>query len=91
MQKLMDDVGSRPMMEQSALDTRRVLGGDTERVEVDAGGRICLPERFRKAAGIGKEVIFRGNVDRFEIWTPELHAEMETDLQTRKPQVLARL
>ncbi len=37
-------------------------------VEPDAQGRILLKERYRTAAGLGKQVVFVGVMDRMEIW-----------------------
>ena len=50
---------------------RRLLGKKSDRVTLDKGGRICLPEGMAKAATIGKEAMLVGLLDRFEIWNPE--------------------
>lgn len=40
-------------------------------LDLDSAGRICLPEEIRAAAGLTKEVLFVGCIDRFEVWNPE--------------------
>ncbi|MCL4180255.1 MAG: hypothetical protein KJ072_21240 [Verrucomicrobia bacterium] len=50
---------------------RHLLGTKSDRVTLDKGGRICLPEGMAKAAAIGEEAMLVGMVDRFEIWNPE--------------------
>jgi len=40
-------------------------------VDLDSAGRICLPEEMRLTAGLTKDVLFVGCIDRFEVWNPE--------------------
>ena len=46
---------------------RYLLGGATE-IEVDAMGRMLLPEYLQKRAGLSKNVVIVGVRDRAEIW-----------------------
>jgi MraZ protein len=48
-----------------------LLGKKSDRVTPDKAGRICLPEAMAAAAGIDKEALLVGMVDRFEIWNPK--------------------
>jgi MraZ protein len=50
---------------------RRLIGRDTDHLTLDKAGRICLPERLAKLAGIEKQAMFVGLLDRFQIWAPE--------------------
>lgn len=50
---------------------RRQLKGRAMSVEVDASGRIGLPQEAREKAGIDKDVVVLGNTGRFEIWAPD--------------------
>lgn len=43
-------------------------------LELDSAGRICLPEEMRAAAGLTKDVLFVGCIDRFELWNPQSYA-----------------
>jgi MraZ protein len=49
----------------------RLIGSKSASVTVDRAGRICIPEAMAKGAGIDKEALFVGLVDRFQIWNPE--------------------
>jgi MraZ protein len=60
-----------PFSDPSAEALRRLLGRKSDRVALDKSGRICLPEGMAKAAGIEKEAVLLGLVDRFQIWNPE--------------------
>ena len=60
-----------PFADPKAEALRRLLGKKSDRVTLDKGGRICLPEAMAKAAAIDEEAILVGLLDRFEIWNPE--------------------
>ncbi|MFA5809952.1 MAG: division/cell wall cluster transcriptional repressor MraZ [Thermoleophilia bacterium] len=49
-------------------DVRRMLYGSADESQLDKQGRISLSAYHLDAAGIGKEVIFKGVNDWFEIW-----------------------
>ena len=42
-----------------------------ERVEVDAAGRILIPERYAAYAKLKEDVILLANAEGFEIWSAE--------------------
>jgi MraZ protein len=42
--------------------------GKAEAVELDAQGRLLVPQRLRAEAGIHKEAVVLGVFDRMEIW-----------------------
>lgn len=46
---------------------RFILSGAAE-VEVDAAGRVLIPEHQREFAGLKKTIVFAGVSDRVEIW-----------------------
>ena len=46
---------------------RFILSGAVE-VEVDAAGRILIPDHQKEFAGLGKNVVFAGVSDRVEVW-----------------------
>mgnify|MGYP002534509979 CR=1 FL=1 len=40
----------------------------TARCELDSQGRIVVPQKLRRYAGLDKDVVFVGDEDHFEIW-----------------------
>ena len=46
---------------------RQFLGGATQ-VELDAAGRLLLPQVLREFASLDKNIIIAAALDRFEIW-----------------------
>jgi MraZ protein len=69
--ELVQKLKALPFADPQAEVLRRILGRNSDRVTLDKGGRICLPEAMAKAAGIDKEAVLLGLVDRFEIWNPQ--------------------
>ena len=56
----------------------RYFLGAAEECFPDRQGRVLLPSHLREAAGIKREVVLLGLLDRFEIWDPErLSVQME--------------
>lgn len=49
----------------------RLFFANMARVEVDVAGRILLPEKLKRHAGIDKDVVVVGVKDRAEIWAKE--------------------
>jgi MraZ protein len=67
---LVQKLKALPFADPKAQTLRRLLGRKSDRVTLDKAGRICLPEGLATAAGIDKEAVLLGLVDRFEIWNP---------------------
>ncbi|MDB6027322.1 MAG: mraZ [Verrucomicrobiales bacterium] len=68
-----DKLSKMPFNDKSAEALRRLLGSNSDTVTTDKSGRICLPEWMSKEAGIEKDAVLVGMVDRFQIWNPERH------------------
>jgi len=71
---LVQKLKAMPFADPKAEALRRLLGKKSDRVTLDKGGRICLPEAMAKAAAIDKEAVLVGLLDRFEVWNPERYA-----------------
>jgi MraZ protein len=63
------DVGTFAGREARAM--QRMLFRFTSRTNLDASGRLLIPERYREMAGIGDEVAVIGVGARIEIWAPD--------------------
>lgn len=58
---------------------QRLFFSYTTRPTLDASGRLLVPEKLRKLAGIEREVVMVGVVDRVEIWSAERWDRFEAD------------
>jgi len=60
-----------PSFGKQARALSRVLASQACDCELDRQGRILLPAPLRKAAGLEKEAMVVGVLERIEIWAPE--------------------
>ena len=77
MAKTMRQVDALPNTDASKVVLKRFIGGESIQVALDKAGRICLPEKMVKDAGITGEVVLVGLLDRFEIWSPERYERVK--------------
>lgn len=50
-------------------------------LKMDETGRIKIPQNLLAVAGIEKDLVFAGSLDRFHIWEPERFAEFDAQMQ----------
>ena len=62
-----------------------------EEVGVDSQGRIKIPQHLLDYAGIEKEVLIAGVLDRIEIWNPEIHKKEIEGMESIKDEILESL
>ena len=70
MARLMSDIDAMPNGDPNKVVLKRFIGSESVQLTLDKGGRICLPEEMKNAAGIKDEAVLVGLLDRFEIWNP---------------------
>jgi mraZ protein len=67
---------------------RFILGGSRE-LEIDKQGRINIPQDQIEYAGIEKDVVFVGCMDRIELWSADAY-EKEMSKESLNPDELMR-
>jgi MraZ protein len=67
----------------------RALAARSEEVRPDAQGRILLPAKLRSMAGLEREVVVTGAVNRIEVWNAETWQAMEPELDAAVSEGLA--
>jgi MraZ protein len=73
-----------PMGDKDGRRFARAFLMDAQRVTVDAQGRVTIPPALLGRAGLGKEAVLLGQVDRIEIWNPE---KLQVVLDDTTPQL----
>jgi len=53
----------------------REIAAHASEVAVDGHGRIVVPQELRELAGLEKDVLVIGAIERIEIWSPERYRE----------------
>src|ERR1700749_3568100 len=70
--------------------TRLMLAGASD-VEVDAQGRILIPDYLRKYAGLKKEVVVAGLYNRIEIWDEAAWSSYKTKTESSSESIAEQL
>jgi len=71
------EVRDLPLSDPESRAYARMFFGKAEAVELDAQGRLLVPQRLRNEVGIRKEAVVVGVFDRMEIWDRETHERYE--------------
>jgi MraZ protein len=83
-----------PMGDRRGRAVARAFLMDACKVTVDAQGRITIPPALMRRAGLGKEAVLLGQVDRIEIWDADrlgqVTAEPQGQLEILADEVLGK-
>ncbi|HEX9185590.1 MAG TPA: division/cell wall cluster transcriptional repressor MraZ [Vicinamibacteria bacterium] len=60
-----------PAFNKAARGLTRLLASRAADCEIDVQGRILLPPALRAAAGLARDAVVVGVLNRFEVWSPE--------------------
>jgi len=74
-ERLEEKVSEMSQLNEATRKFSRIFFATAGEVETDKQGRILIPAHLRKYAGIDKECVVTGNLDKVEIWSPERWAE----------------
>jgi len=67
-QKVLDRLQTQPFGGEQLRKMQRLFFANVHPTPLDSSGRVLLPEKLRRYAGIEKEVVMVGVADRAEIW-----------------------
>lgn len=70
-----------PMGDRRGRAFARAFLLDATKVSVDAQGRVAIPPALIGRAGLGKDAVLLGQVDRIEVWNPERLTSAVQDAQ----------
>src|SRR5262249_41732123 len=68
LERLADKLDQNPATDADARVYQRLLFAQTEAADLDANGRILIPERMLRFAGLEHEVVLIGDRDHLELW-----------------------
>jgi len=78
---LYDRLMAMNLADPTARLLRRIILGNALRVSPDGAGRILLSQNLKEYADLKTEVVFVGQGDYFEIWSPEHWNEQEIQVK----------
>jgi MraZ protein len=62
------DLAALPAFDDAARSVQRLYLGNAEELEMDAQGRVLLPQHLREFAFLDKRIVLVGQGAKFEIW-----------------------
>ncbi len=69
--RLETQLGALPAFSKQVKALTRLLLSRAADCEIDVQGRILLPTALRESAGLGRDAVVVGVLNRFEIWSPD--------------------
>ena len=78
-ERFTEKFASLPMSQSAAM---RPLFANASKCELDSQGRIVIPQKLRKYAGLEKDAVIIGVNDRAEIWSAETWNAREEEEMT---------
>lgn len=90
-EKLLNTALDETLLTRPARDTERFLLGGAQEFELDAQGRVVIPENLVEYAELGDEIVFIGIRDRIEIWAKKNWAEHETRISANAAGLIEEL
>ena len=70
-ERLESQLAALPAFSKPVKALSRLLASRASDCEIDVQGRILLPPALRAAAGLGREAVVLGVLNRIEVWAPE--------------------
>ena len=58
-----------PPFESRTVDFKRLYVHPAQDQQIDAQGRVLVPVELRDYAGLGKEAVFTGDLQKFQLWS----------------------
>lgn len=69
--RLEAQLGTLPAFSRPVKALTRLLASRAADCEIDVQGRILLPPALRDAAGLSRDAVVVGVLNRFEVWSPD--------------------
>ena len=74
---LVEKIKKLPQSDRDVRKFIREFFSNTEECHLDSQGRILIPQHLRDYAGISKNLVTKGAMDKIEIWSTEVLADPE--------------
>ena len=67
--QVLERLQTQPFVGREQRKMQRLFFSNTYRTQLDSSGRLLVPEKLKKVAGLDREVVLVGVADRAEIWS----------------------
>lgn len=78
-QQMYDKLVALPLSNPENASVIRRIGATHHHVQLDAAGRLPIPEGLAREVGIESEVQLSGLLDRYELWCPQRYRMREEE------------
>ena len=78
-QRLEERIAAKKRFDKKVSAFESWYVGAAQDVQIDAQGRMLIPPTLRQHAGIGREVMFVGGTDKFQIWDKDVFEQVDRD------------
>lgn len=81
-------------LKQSDRDVRKFIReffSNTEECHLDSQGRILIPQHLRDYAGINKDLVTKGALDKIEVWSSDVLEDPEGENMMDNDEFVAKL
>ena len=91
MEKMLERADDISIGEYGRRDVLRVIASRAHGTPCDKQGRVALTSDLLKHAGIDKDAVLIGALNKFEIWSPARWAEFDRDAMQNFPEAAKEL
>ena len=84
-------LGSRDQLDEDTRDLQRLLHAGAFEAQLDAAGRIMLPQSLIERVGPARDVTLIGNLNLIEIWGREQWSKRQPELDAQANEIAKRL
>ncbi len=89
--KLAERLSALPFSQANSRAFARLMLAGAMDVDIDAQGRVVLPEYLRRYAGIAKETVVAGLYNRLEIWDTAAWEKYKTETEKNSTDIAEKL
>lgn len=90
-EKLVVKLGELPMGQGDTRSFIRLLLAGAQEVELDALGRVLIPDYLKAYAGLTRRVVIAGVYDRLEVWDAERWQHYKTTAERNTDAIAEKL
>jgi MraZ protein len=79
---IIEQIAAKSDFDTNVRNFRRAFMAGATHVELDSAGRMLLPPSLKDWAGIGRDIILNGALNKVEIWDTKKYREFFDDMST---------
>jgi MraZ protein len=90
-EKLAEKITNLPLAQANSRAFARLMLAGAVDVEVDSQGRILIPDYLRRYAGLAKEAVVTGLMNRIEVWDGDTWERYKAKTESASEEIAEKL